>query len=69
MDASERAVLWRFPVETVSNSESGAERVYQCSCTLLSWPLQLEPGQEWRVSLDFSLEPACTSQPPEVATL
>lgn len=52
------ATLWRFPVETVSNSEAGFERVYQCSCTLLSWPLALEPGQSWHTMLEFTLGPA-----------
>ncbi len=35
-------VLWQFPVETVSLSESGLERVYQCSCILPVW--SLKPG-------------------------
>jgi hypothetical protein len=54
----EPATLWRFPVETVSNSEAGFERVYQCSCTLLSWPLALEPGQMWGTTIEFTLGPA-----------
>jgi alpha-amylase len=37
--------LWRYPVETVSQSESGLERNYQCSCLVWSRPLRLEPGQ------------------------
>jgi 4-alpha-glucanotransferase len=50
------AALWRFPVETVSNSEAGLERVYQCSCTLLSWPLALAPGASWQTNLTFTLD-------------
>ena len=34
-----------FPVETVSNSESGFERVYQGSCLTQRWRLSLAPGQ------------------------
>jgi alpha-amylase len=32
------------PIETVSNSEGGFERVYQGSALVLSWPLHLPPG-------------------------
>jgi 4-alpha-glucanotransferase len=41
------ADAWWAPIETVSNSESGFERVYQGSGLLLSWPLQSDPGQRW----------------------
>ena len=37
--------LWRFPVETVSQSEEGFESVYQGSCIAGCWNVQLEPGQ------------------------
>jgi alpha-amylase len=37
--------LWRFPVETVSQSEEGFESVYQGSCISGCWRVQLEPGQ------------------------
>ena len=47
--------LWRFPVETVSLSESGFERIYQGSCLLLHWPLDLEPGKEFRVSFELGI--------------
>jgi alpha-amylase len=38
------ADAWHAPIETVSNSEAGFERVYQGSALLLSWPVRLEPG-------------------------
>ncbi|MEX1170661.1 MAG: alpha-amylase/4-alpha-glucanotransferase domain-containing protein, partial [Chloroflexota bacterium] len=38
---SRPATAWWAPVETVSNSEGGFERVYQGSGLLLSWPLAL----------------------------
>jgi alpha-amylase len=41
------ADAWWAPIETVSNSESGYERVYQGSSVLLSWPLRLGPGARW----------------------
>jgi hypothetical protein len=33
-----------YPVETVSNSEAGFERVYQGSSLMIRWPLALAPG-------------------------
>ena len=33
-----------YPVETVSNSEGGFERVYQGSSLLFRWPVELPPG-------------------------
>jgi hypothetical protein len=37
--------LWRFPVETVSQSEAGLERNYQCSCFLWHKKISLAPGR------------------------
>jgi len=49
------ARLWRFPVETVSQSEDGFERTYQGSCLLLSWPLELarHRSRNWEIHLEF----------------
>ncbi len=55
--AAQDANLWRFRIQTISNSEAGFERVYQCSCTVLWWPLHLEPGQRWTTTLDVTLGP------------
>jgi alpha-amylase len=41
------AEAWIAPIETVSNSEAGFERVYQGSALLLSWPVTLSPGARW----------------------
>jgi alpha-amylase len=38
------ARLTWYPVETVSNSEGGFERVYQGSSLLFRWPVSLPPG-------------------------
>ncbi len=44
-DVSPSADAWWASVETISNSEGGFERVYQGSGLLLSWPLDLGPGE------------------------
>jgi 4-alpha-glucanotransferase len=41
---------WWSPIETISNSESGFERVYQGSGLLVSWPIRLAPGEARRFS-------------------
>ena len=37
--------IWRFPVESISNSEGGVEQVYQCSCVVILVPLKIGPGE------------------------
>lgn len=48
-------VAWA-PVETVSLSEAGCERIFQGSSLLLSWPLSLEPGCEWEERLSLGVQ-------------
>jgi alpha-amylase len=50
------ADAWWSPIETISNSESGFERVYQGSTLLVSWPVTLAPGE----TRAFSLRAAVT---------
>lgn len=56
IDFSEVAVLWRFPVDTVSQSEAGFERVYQGSSVMPLWRISLKPGGKWNVSIRFALD-------------
>lgn len=53
---SENAVLWRFPIETVSQSEAGYERVYQGSVLLPLWRVTLPPGGRWGVGIRLAIE-------------
>jgi alpha-amylase len=39
------------PIETVSLSEGGFERIYQGSSILVSWPVALLPGASWDAEL------------------
>ncbi len=45
------ADLWKLPIETVSNSEGGFERVYQGTSLVACWPLSLDPEQTWEGSV------------------
>jgi alpha-amylase len=46
---------WWAPVETISNSEAGFERVYQGSGLLLSWPVRLAEGERWAVNINHDV--------------
>jgi Alpha-amylase/alpha-mannosidase len=52
---SEAADAWWTPVETISNSEGGFERIYQGSGLLLSWPLDLEAGGSARFVISHTV--------------
>jgi hypothetical protein len=47
IDAFGASYLWIAPIETVSESEEGFERVYQGSQILAVWPVQLTAATGW----------------------
>jgi alpha-amylase len=47
---------WRFPVETVSQSESGFERTYQGSCMALLWDIDLGPDESTKFTVTLGVE-------------
>lgn len=51
--------LWHFPVESVSNSEGGLERVHQGACLAFLFDIHLAPGESRELSFTWSIE-----QPP-----
>ena len=53
---SNPATVWRFPLETVSQSESGFERSYQGSVILAQWRLVLPPQGQWRNKIVFHMQ-------------
>ena len=42
------ATFWRFPIETVSQSESGFERIYQSSVVFPHWKFELDSNETWQ---------------------
>ena len=52
------AELWRAPVETVSQSESGLERTYQQSLLLPRWNIHLAAGESCELNLQLRLSRA-----------
>ncbi|HEY6009924.1 MAG TPA: alpha-amylase/4-alpha-glucanotransferase domain-containing protein, partial [Nitrospirota bacterium] len=53
---SRPAILWRAPVETVSQSEAGFERVYQSSMVMPIWRISLLPGHAWEAEIRAKIE-------------
>lgn len=47
------AKIWRFPIETISLSEGGFERVYQSSTILFSYRIEL--NKKWNVLLQMKI--------------
>ncbi|MBI2247962.1 MAG: DUF1926 domain-containing protein, partial [Armatimonadetes bacterium] len=45
------AGVWLLPLETVSNSEAGFERILQGITCLARWPLVLPPAQAWECEM------------------
>ncbi|MFQ5650828.1 MAG: alpha-amylase/4-alpha-glucanotransferase domain-containing protein [bacterium] len=50
------ATLWRFPIETISQSEGGFERIYQSSVVLPNWRIKLKPNERWQAHLGLTPE-------------
>ncbi|HMA76298.1 MAG TPA: alpha-amylase/4-alpha-glucanotransferase domain-containing protein [Candidatus Krumholzibacteriaceae bacterium] len=49
------AKVWRFPIETVSNSESGYESIYQGSVIAAVWPLDIKKGEKSNMEIVVSV--------------
>jgi 4-alpha-glucanotransferase len=47
LSAANAREIWVAPIETVTESEEGFERVYQGSQIMPVWPLELPPGGLW----------------------
>jgi hypothetical protein len=58
LEAPAAAGFWIAPIETVSISEDGFERVYQGSQILAVWPVELRAGAPWDARLLLHVSPA-----------
>ena len=56
LNVDKQAMVWHFPVETVSGSETGLERTYQCAAFLFHWKFKLEPETKWKVSFNVMVK-------------
>jgi len=56
IELSDAAILWRFPIETISHSESGLERTYQGSCIMPSWKIELKPDEKKKINIGLGVK-------------
>ncbi|MFH1784409.1 MAG: alpha-amylase/4-alpha-glucanotransferase domain-containing protein [bacterium] len=49
------ADIWRFPLETISQSESGFEKSYQGSILFPNWKIELTNGKSWQTTIHLAL--------------
>jgi 4-alpha-glucanotransferase len=54
--------FWITPIETVSESEDGFERIYQGSQIIAIWPIELDQGAEWKCRLNLKIESPIQAQ-------
>jgi alpha-amylase len=50
------SAIWRYPLETASQSEAGFERTYQGSVLTPIWPIELAPGATFDASLSLEIK-------------
>ncbi len=55
--------FWITPIETISESEEGFERVYQGSQILAVWPLELLAGKPWAAEISLAVGAARKAEP------
>ncbi|MFH1684588.1 MAG: alpha-amylase/4-alpha-glucanotransferase domain-containing protein, partial [Candidatus Margulisiibacteriota bacterium] len=56
LEMSKPALLWRFPIETISRSEAGLEKTYQSSAVVPGWKFRLGPKDSWKVKITLRIE-------------
>jgi alpha-amylase len=56
-DLAQPCTLWHFPVESISNSEGGLERVNQGACLAFLFDLHLAPGASQELHLTWRIHP------------
>ena len=66
IEAPSARELWIAPIETISESEHGFERVYQGSQILAVWPVELGAHKPWTGEISLRVEAA---RPPATGAL
>jgi alpha-amylase len=75
LEWSQPAGLWCFPIETVSHSEAGFERVYQSSAVIPHWHVTADEHGRWELRIRWRFDRAAglplaqraQEQPAEIA--
>lgn len=66
---AQAGALWRFPLEPVTMSEGGYERIHQGTVLLHIFPLQLAPGEAWQNTLRLKIDDLRHAEIEDAATL
>jgi alpha-amylase len=66
---AQAGALWRFPLEPVTMSEGGYERIHQGTVLLHLFALELAPGANWQNTLRFKIDDLKHPEITESATL
>jgi len=56
VDVSQPATVWTFPIQTVSQSQRGTQRVSQSCCVIPHWQVVPEVDGRWQLSLTLSID-------------
>lgn len=56
LETSRPSGFWTFPIQTISQSESGFEAVHQSCCVVPHWDIVSPPDGKWSVQLTLSLD-------------
>ncbi|MFA6431564.1 MAG: alpha-amylase/4-alpha-glucanotransferase domain-containing protein, partial [Candidatus Margulisiibacteriota bacterium] len=56
LETNNPANFWRFPIETISQSEAGFEKNFQSSVVFPNWKVLLEAGESWKTKLTLRIE-------------
>ena len=56
LDLSQPTGVWTFPIQTVSQSESGFELVHQSSCVTPHWQFTADQNGYWNVQIQLSVD-------------
>jgi len=56
LELDKPAEFWRFPIETVSQSEGGFEKTYQSSVVFPNWKFSLNPNEKWNIKIVLRIE-------------
>jgi len=54
-DFDKEADIIYYPVETISDSETGFEKTFQELCCILLWPVKIDKGQDWSVGFKVAV--------------
>lgn len=66
---AQAGALWRFPLEPVTMSEGGYERIHQGMVLLHLFPLQLASGEAWQNTLRLKIDDLRHAEISDAATL